>query len=78
MTARTMNNHLFLAAKGGHNDESHNHNDIGQFIIYAQLHLNLKEAYQGQAGIIKWPTHSELFSELRGLYLYIKRLRYYK
>ncbi|WP_274654602.1 heparinase II/III domain-containing protein [Paenibacillus humicola] len=25
---------LFLAAKGGHNDESHNHNDIGQFIIY--------------------------------------------
>lgn len=26
---------LYLAAKGGHNDESHNHNDIGQFIIYA-------------------------------------------
>lgn len=25
---------LYLAAKGGHNDESHNHNDIGQFIIY--------------------------------------------
>lgn len=35
MTARTQDNHLFLAAKGGHNDESHNHNDIGQFIIYA-------------------------------------------
>ncbi|WP_308635819.1 heparinase II/III domain-containing protein [Paenibacillus silvisoli] len=25
---------LFLAAKGGHNDESHNHNDIGQFVVY--------------------------------------------
>ncbi len=26
---------LYLAAKGGHNNESHNHNDIGQYIIYA-------------------------------------------
>lgn len=26
---------LYLAAKGGHNSESHNHNDIGSFIIYA-------------------------------------------
>lgn len=25
---------FFIAAKGGHNDESHNHNDIGNFIIY--------------------------------------------
>ncbi|MFC1558480.1 heparinase II/III family protein [candidate division KSB1 bacterium] len=25
---------LYLAAKGGHNDESHNHNDIGNFILY--------------------------------------------
>jgi hypothetical protein len=25
---------FYLAAKGGHNDESHNHNDIGQFVIY--------------------------------------------
>ncbi len=24
----------FVAAKGGHNDESHNHNDIGAFVIY--------------------------------------------
>ena len=24
---------LFLAAKAGHNDESHNHNDIGSFIV---------------------------------------------
>ena len=25
---------LFLAAKGGHNNESHNHNDVGHFIVY--------------------------------------------
>lgn len=25
----------FLAAKGGHNAESHNHNDVGNFILYA-------------------------------------------
>lgn len=26
--------HLYVAAKGGHNDESHNHNDVGNFIVY--------------------------------------------
>ena len=26
---------LFFAVKGGHNAESHNHNDIGNFIVYA-------------------------------------------
>jgi hypothetical protein len=26
---------IFIAAKGGHNDESHNHNDIGHFILYS-------------------------------------------
>ena len=26
---------IFLAAKGGHNDESHNHNDVGSFILFA-------------------------------------------
>jgi Heparinase II/III-like protein len=25
---------FYLAGKGGHNDESHNHNDVGNFIIY--------------------------------------------
>jgi hypothetical protein len=25
---------LYLAAKGGHNDESHNHNDVGSFLAY--------------------------------------------
>ena len=24
---------LFLAAKGGHNDENHNHNDVGSFVV---------------------------------------------
>jgi hypothetical protein len=27
-------NGLFVAAQGGHNDESHNHNDVGNFIVY--------------------------------------------
>ena len=26
---------LFLAVKGGHNGESHNHNDVGSFVVYA-------------------------------------------
>lgn len=25
---------LFVAAKGGHNGESHNHNDVGNFVVY--------------------------------------------
>lgn len=38
LTARTKSestNGLFLAVQGGHNAESHNHNDIGNFILYA-------------------------------------------
>ena len=37
-TARTKENSfggLFLAAKGGCNEESHNHNDLGNYIIFA-------------------------------------------
>ena len=37
MTARETENSekgLFVAAKAGHNGESHNHNDIGNFIVY--------------------------------------------
>src|SRR5512142_2657979 len=26
---------LYLAAQGGHNAESHNHNDVGNFIVFA-------------------------------------------
>ena len=33
MTARR--NNLYVAMKGGHNNESHNHNDVGSFIVYA-------------------------------------------
>ena len=36
-SARSFHNSsegLFVAAKGGHNNENHNHNDIGSFIIY--------------------------------------------
>ena len=32
MTARR--GHLFVAVKGGHNGESHNHNDVGSFVVY--------------------------------------------
>ncbi len=37
MTARFVSkgDELFLAVKGGHNDESHNHNDVGNFVVYA-------------------------------------------
>lgn len=45
MAARSVNGRpsgLFLAAKGGHNAESHNHNDVGNFIVY----------YNGQPVII--------------------------
>jgi hypothetical protein len=34
MTTR-LSNGLFVAAHGGNNGESHNHNDVGDFIIYA-------------------------------------------
>lgn len=33
MTARR--GHLFVAMKGGTNGESHNHNDVGSFVVYA-------------------------------------------
>lgn len=35
---------LYVAAKGGHNDESHNHNDIGHFIVYYNGHPFLIDA----------------------------------
>jgi hypothetical protein len=25
---------FYVSAKGGHNDESHNHNDVGSFVVY--------------------------------------------
>jgi hypothetical protein len=34
LTAQTKQG-LYLATHGGHNNESHNHNDVGDFIVYA-------------------------------------------
>lgn len=38
---------LFLAAKGGHNNESHNHNDVGTCILYADSRPILLDAGVG-------------------------------
>jgi hypothetical protein len=38
MTARR--GELFVAVKGGHNGESHNHNDVGSFIVYHSPHTS--------------------------------------
>lgn len=38
---------LFLAAKGGHNNESHNHNDIGTLTLYADSEPVLLDAGVG-------------------------------
>ena len=29
---------LYLSAKGGHNDESHNHNDVGSYLVFSDSH----------------------------------------
>lgn len=36
LTARDTDSGLFLATHGGHNAESHNHNDVGDFILYSK------------------------------------------
>lgn len=38
---------FFLAAKGGHNDESHNHNDIGNYVVYYDGHPLLIDVGRG-------------------------------
>jgi hypothetical protein len=35
LMATRAGNGLFVASHGGHNGESHNHNDVGDFIVYA-------------------------------------------
>lgn len=47
MTLRSKSG-LFLAFKGGHNDESHNHNDVGSFIVYANGEPLLIDAGVGE------------------------------
>jgi Heparinase II/III-like protein len=46
LTARTSNG-LFLATHGGHNAESHNHNDVGDFMVYANGEPVLIDAGRG-------------------------------
>jgi len=46
LTARTKKG-LFMAVHGGHNDESHNHNDVGDFIIYLNGHPIIVDAGAG-------------------------------
>ena len=46
MTTRTEKG-LFLGAHGGHNAESHNHNDVGDFIIYQKGQPMIIDAGRG-------------------------------
>ena len=46
MTARADNG-FFLATHGGHNAESHNHNDVGDFLLYANGEPILIDAGRG-------------------------------
>jgi len=46
MAARTANG-LFVASHGGNNGESHNHNDVGDFIIYADGYPVIIDAGSG-------------------------------
>lgn len=46
LTARG-NNGIFLATHGGHNAESHNHNDVGDFIIYLNGQPMIVDAGRG-------------------------------
>ncbi|WP_234734660.1 heparinase II/III domain-containing protein [Tellurirhabdus bombi] len=40
-------NGFYVAAKGGHNDESHNHNDIGNYVVYYDGHPLLIDVGRG-------------------------------
>ena len=46
MTSRSTGG-LYLAAHGGHNAESHNHNDVGDFIVYADGKPMIVDAGRG-------------------------------
>lgn len=46
MTTRSVNG-LYLAAHGGHNAESHNHNDVGDFIVYVDGKPMIVDAGRG-------------------------------
>ncbi|MFC4401859.1 heparinase II/III domain-containing protein [Gracilibacillus xinjiangensis] len=49
ISRQKYNNRTYaFAAKGGHNDEPHNHNDIGHFILFANGQYFLKDLGSGQ------------------------------
>ena len=59
---------LFLACKGGHNRESHNHNDIGTFIVYADGRPLIVDAgVQRYTGITFGPQRYSLWP-MRSVY----------
>jgi hypothetical protein len=47
LIANDREHNIFFAAKGGRNDESHNHNDLGHF-VYGSSHLPLTDLGAGE------------------------------
>ena len=56
MTARTPSG-LFLATHAGNNDESHNHNDIGDFIVYLRNEPVIIDAGRGNYTAKTFSSH---------------------
>ncbi len=56
LTARTANG-FYLATHGGHNAESHNHNDVGDFVIYANGEPIIIDAGRGNYTARTFSSH---------------------
>ena len=56
MTARSSNG-FFMATHGGHNGESHNHNDVGDFILYAKGEPIIIDAGRGNYTARTFSSH---------------------
>lgn len=56
MTARTEKG-LFLGTHGGHNAESHNHNDVGDFIVYLDGQPMIVDAGRGNYTARTFSSH---------------------
>ena len=51
---------MLLAAKGGFNNESHNHNDVGTFSLYVNtipVFIGCRSRYLYQADVRKRPLY---------------------
>jgi hypothetical protein len=48
LTVRDADNDVYFAARGGHNDESHNHIDLGHFVYGALQGLSLTDLGAGE------------------------------